>query len=190
MHHSSVALSNGTIILIAGRQSPYFMCDQMLKVTLHTTDDCGVSFQSQHSTSLFSSAECNISKEKFSLSKDSEKVLVTHAGNMDTEECVQLSSSSSTSNDVQSNKSADVKAAAPVSNSEFDGALQEHDKDRISSQSFEGHSLSQTLNFKLGSVKIEVVEQKGIVPRERWRHASVVVMHDGKFFFSTCDKFY
>ena len=137
MHHSSTTLSNGATILIAGRQSPYFMCNIMLKVTLQITENCDASsgFQNGHNSLTSPSAQ---SVKRVSLPQEN-------------------------------------------FNSEDDVISQSHSDNKISSQSLESHNLSKTFDFKLGELTIEVVEQKGSVPRERWRHASVVVMHEGRY---------
>ncbi|RUS78801.1 hypothetical protein EGW08_013451 [Elysia chlorotica] len=136
MHHSSSTLSNGATILIAGRQSPYFMCNEMLKVTLKIADNMDTVHGSSTSPAA-QSVKCEpISKENCS-------------------------------NSLLSNAEDDVISEACNGN-------------KGSSQSLETHKLSKPFDFQLGSLTIEVMEQKGNVPRERWRHASVVVMHEGE----------
>ncbi|GFR79534.1 tRNA wybutosine-synthesizing protein 4 [Elysia marginata] len=184
MHHSSVTLSNGATILMAGRQSPFFMCNQMLEVTLQITDNGYESTKSQRvqSSSNFSSPETSSSvpQESCSVPFSSVKRHDRSEDNMNTGEGLSQSDANLEDNghsdECHSSLTTNVRQPHLVEN--VISQLPKEDKEP--SQCLESHNLSQTLRFKLGTLTIKVVEQSGNVPKERWRHSSVVVTHDGK----------
>jgi len=56
MHHGSAALNDGSIFLVGGRQSPYFMCDQMLRLRLHI--DTSNSFENEQDQNIQQTDAC------------------------------------------------------------------------------------------------------------------------------------
>ncbi|GFO34240.1 tRNA wybutosine-synthesizing protein 4 [Plakobranchus ocellatus] len=174
MHHSSVSLSNGSTILIGGRQSPYFMCNQMLKVTLQIDDDCD-------SSQTFLNQPCNAdcTQDKISSSLATERVCFSSEGQRKTADDMLAknikSQSSPNSNDVTTAKPGhSVPTAENCPASSFP-----RDCEQLLNPNKSQH-ISQYLNFEVGKVSIEVVHQKGVIPKERWRQASVAVVLNGE----------
>ncbi|XP_055877981.1 tRNA wybutosine-synthesizing protein 4-like [Biomphalaria glabrata] len=143
MHHTSVPLSNGITYLFGGRQSPYFMCNQMLKLIL-TLD--------KHKQSC----PGDIGRARGTSSPIESDHLVTGNGTFqggDLEQC-------NHSDDGQRNHSIDsikhCDSNCDCCNSTF------------------------SWDFELGTLQVNVVAHNGKQPRERWRHAAVAVITDGK----------
>ncbi|KAH9520200.1 Leucine carboxyl methyltransferase 2 [Bulinus truncatus] len=134
MHHTSVSLSNGTTYLFGGRQSPYFMCNQMLKVKLKLRSD-----NSKHSY-VGGSVSNGPDKPKMQNSDSVKNCPVEHFPAAHHENC----------------STADCDMNCISSKSEFSS------------------------DFDVGSIEVNIVSQKGQLPRERWRHAAVAVALDGK----------
>ncbi|CAL1526101.1 unnamed protein product [Lymnaea stagnalis] len=197
MHHASISLSNGTTYLVGGRQSPYFMCNQMLKLTLNINLE-----KLQHSTSkehvdaqdVVIDPAAVASKESVMFAQqDGVQRRNGKTGGRRTKKCHRSDSEHSEDNQTQSYLNSEQYqakvqyTATPRGDCQWDAY--EHsrincdtsDKLDYEHSIIENERLSTlTWTFELGSIEVNIVSQKGSVPIERWRHAAAAVFVDGK----------
>ncbi|XP_059175408.1 tRNA wybutosine-synthesizing protein 4-like [Physella acuta] len=177
MHHASVTLSDGTTFLIGGRQSPYFMCDQMLKLNLFISSD------HQHCDSHTNSGLLNSFVEK-----STENISTQSYKNTELHSEKHVASKRTLSSNCLKEHNTEPKDAPPQYNDEMSNPCEPEaviccDKadDIECNLSNKDTDLSATSwPFQLGHVEVSIVSQKGFVPKERWRHAAVAVVVDGQ----------
>lgn len=192
MHHASVSLSDGTTFLVGGRQSPYFMCNQMLKICLDITPEHSNLPENRDNKQFHSHDPENDTKPN-------QPSCVANSGstvraNGETSEGVHQStilSESSLSSLSNSQAKEDLKRRREVQhkNPDCDTTDCEHVQStfpcdfelELESVHHENSSYSDfSCSFHMGHVHISVIDQKGTVPRERWRHAAADVIINGK----------
>ncbi|BFZ01945.1 hypothetical protein BsWGS_04985 [Bradybaena similaris] len=159
MHHASVSLSDGTTFLVGGRQSPYFMCSQMLKICLDITPEHS-NLPEKHDNPQFHSRDPENDAKQNQPSGVANSDSTMRANGEASEGLHQstILSESSLSSLSNSQAKEDLKRRPEVTchkNPDCDTTDCEH-------------------------VQISVIDQKGTVPRERWRHAAADVIINGK----------
>lgn len=174
MHHASVTLSDGTTFLIGGRQSPYFMCDQMIKLNLFISSD-HQQCDSHTNSSLLNSF---VEKSTENMSTQSNKNTELHSEK-------HVASKRTFSSNCLKEHNTEPKDAPPQYNDEMSNPGEPEavicDKADGIGCNLSNKDTATSWPFQLGHVEVSIVSQKGFVPRERWRHAAVAVLVDGKF---------
>ncbi|XP_005103732.1 tRNA wybutosine-synthesizing protein 4 [Aplysia californica] len=190
MHHVSASLRDGTVYLVGGRQSPYFMCSQILKLRLHISCDqpnisCGESqnferapqeseereIHSRNGLQNMNSEESHVAESKHCSKSEENYSEKPHA-----DSCATVADSAiDLSKDICDLKICDSNVSAEI-NSRLGGSVGDGGPgaSNISSQ------FRQCWDFDLGQLEVDVVSQTGDLPQERWRHGLVTVDSHGK----------
>uniref|UniRef100_A0A0B6Z319 tRNA wybutosine-synthesizing protein 4 n=1 Tax=Arion vulgaris TaxID=1028688 RepID=A0A0B6Z319_9EUPU len=191
MHHASVSLSDGTTFLIGGRQSPYFMCNQMLKICLkiclkheqlsEISGEMHLEELNSHHLSTHSNKQQNKPVSDQRISK--------HVENRETSsltENVRNSTTISTSSEIelQQTELSDKRFSSRESDIPgYDQTTCAELNDSCHSDVYsltDEHDSVLSCTFDMGHVHISVVCQKGNIPKERWRHAATDVIINGQ----------
>lgn len=192
MHHTSVSFLDGTTFLIGGRQSPYFMCSQMLKITLKVNAQhkhfSEADLQSQNVNSHLLCAKLNdTEKSARPIVHENSNTFNLESTLLDVCESTALASETESYQDRDHTKDPNdinlIKIDCDHAVCTECSTVCSGDDVGVLNSSLNHKSNSHTVlscTFDLGHMDISVVHQRGNLPKERWRHAAVVVIIDGK----------
>ncbi|CAG5127201.1 unnamed protein product, partial [Candidula unifasciata] len=185
MHHASVSLSDGATFLIGGRQSPYFMCNQMLKICLNVVPEQGdltQKFEDKHCSDH--SADDNKQNLPPGVASNVRATGQSTGGSHQSSTLTESSVSSQSTTDL-TRELGDTHLEKPGCDSRTCDHVQssfpcDSNLDPESAHQENGSDSDFSCSFHMGCVHISVVNQKGGVPRERWRHAATDVVINGQ----------
>ncbi|KAK7110582.1 tRNA wybutosine-synthesizing protein 4-like [Littorina saxatilis] len=192
MHHSAIMLSDGRMMLCGGRQSPFFLCTQLLVFDLHIHADSSSVCEGQGHRQSAALQEgtgdrtggSNSAMQTNSNSGDHEK---TNGVRNDEDDKVR--NGTCTSSDVNSTvaEGASICDTTHSNPSVSENSTSSSSNNRPNRFNRTGSRDRQVLvtkaeeltNFEGGHVTCSVLKQSGDIPCPRWRHASALVNMKG-----------
>lgn len=179
MHHSSVVLSDGRVLLYGGRQSPFFLCSQLLIL-----DVCFNILQDDLSRHTNESVQCipdSLKSDKMTIvtsvspcSLEPSHCVKDHSSGRNRQFCEQLDTNTG-------HFRVDVHSVNTDQYTERDTAQSLSKGDLIEKNSLDFlMEKEEWTEFSGGRLYCGVLRQSGDIPCPRWRHASTLVQIEGE----------